>query len=420
MSARASVSCRALVDALDRLDARDATARPFDASTLSGLVADAVAAARPVCPVPAALAALAGRVGATHALARIELLRDRPADALAAATRTRTSAAVWRRRGDLLVELARTDDAIRALRASLAIEDDDDTRARVATLWLASNRPADALAVVGDRSAPALTQIRVAALVGLGRYAEASAVIAAAPIHERADLSTAAVAAALAPAALAVAEAPAELLVAVARDGEPAAACALYARAAELAPRDADIHMAHAEALEAAGRGLDAVAAWDRAAALAPASERAVLAPVRILAAAGDVSSARGRAVALAGGAADADALRIAAWAAHYAGDARGAVDLARRAVGANPDDGRLQSELADRLADAGQIGDARAVRARLFVCGARGVPWHRHEVARRLADSGDAAAVRAAVEAVDCAAVDADDLAFHLRAVLR
>lgn len=398
--ALAATSCAGLATAVDALERARVD---FDAATLAGFVEDAVDATRARCPEDDALAVLSGRGGAAAALARATVVRDRPARALAELDGAWPAAAVLRRRGELLVELGRGQEAALALEMSLALDDDEAVRAAVVDLWVAARAPERAVAVCAGC---------VPALAAAGRYEDVAAAIAAAPVHVRTELATNAAATAPDVRALAVAGAPVELLVAVAaRVREPTDAAALLARAAGVAPDDADVHMAHAEALERAGEPLEAVAAWDRAARVAPANQRAVLAPIRILAGAGRRADALARASALARAASDdADALHVASLAYAYAGDAARAVELARAAVAARPGDGRLEFELALRLRSSGRDREAIDVLARLLVCGARGRPWHRHEVARHLAELG-----ARDLGNVDCAPVEPADLARYV-----
>ncbi|HSK03428.1 MAG TPA: hypothetical protein VK932_19385, partial [Kofleriaceae bacterium] len=85
--------------------------------------------------------------------------------------------------------------------------------------------------------------------------------------------------------------------------------------------------------------------------------------------------------------------------------------------------DGRLAFAVAERFADAGDRAAAAAALVELLVCGARGRPWHRHEVAARLvALAVDPASARVAAAALDarptCAAVDPPDLARYVDAL--
>jgi cytochrome c-type biogenesis protein CcmH/NrfG len=125
----------------------------------------------------------------------------------------------------------------------------------------------------------------------------------------------------------------------------------------------------------------------------------------------------RGRRRARASG--DADALVSASDAAAAAGDAPGAVALARDARSVRPGDGRLQFLLGDRLAQAGDRAGAAAVWVELLVCGAHGRPWHRHEIAGRLlrlAEAGAIAEVRRALDhPLACTAVDPQGLATYV-----
>lgn len=288
--------------------------------------------------------------------------------------------------------------------------------------------------------------------VRAGRYTAVAARIAAAPLPERPRLAFRAAADAPASAlpALAAAATEPELAAACADRLEqqlgPRAALAARERAAAAAPDRAEQHDALARARLDAGQLDAALAAWDRAAELAPLQPTYRLLPIRALAATGDRDRACARAAAIATSAttardatrnADAsgnvdasrnvDALLLASNAAAACGDRPRAVELARAARDLRPTDGRLVFTLGERLADAADP-EAATVLTQLLVCGAHGRPWHRHEVAARLLsfatgpgpDSSTApTAARQVLAALDaprpCPPVDEPDLAGYL-----
>lgn len=262
-----------------------------------------------------------------------------------------------------------------------------------------------------------------------GELTEAARAVAAAPLDARPALAEAVAAAAasdrldeLARAA----EGEADLLAAVAdrieRERGSAAARAVRERAAAAAPDRAEAWDALGRARAAAGSIDDALAAWDRAAAAAPAQPTYRLAPIRALVAVGQAARARTRAAEVARAArasGDPEELVTASNAAAAAGDGDAAIALARQARAARPGDGRLAFLLGDRLAGAGDPAGAARAWSELLVCGAHGRPWHRHEVAGRLLrliEAGQAPAVAAALDAAPgCQPVDPADLASYL-----
>jgi cytochrome c-type biogenesis protein CcmH/NrfG len=261
-----------------------------------------------------------------------------------------------------------------------------------------------------------------------GKLAEAAGAVAAAPLDARPELAEGVARAAPGERLdeLARAAGEADLLAAVAdrieRERGSAAALAVRERAAAAAPDRAEVWDALGRARAAAKKIDDALAAWDRAAAAAPAQPIYRLAPIRALVAGGDPTRARARAGAVAREArasGDAEALVTASSAAAAAGDDREAIALAREARAARPGDGRLAFLLGDRMAGAGDPGGAARAWAELLTCGAHGRPWHRHEVAGRLlqlAQAGQAPAVAAALGAAPgCETVDPSDLASYL-----
>lgn len=281
--------------------------------------------------------------------------------------------------------------------------------------------------------------------VRAGRYASAATRIAAAELPDRPRLAfrAAAEASPESLAALAAAAVEPELAAAVADRLEqelgPKAALAARERAAATAPDRAEHHDALARARLANEQLDDALAAWDRAAALAPLQPTYRLSPIRALVALGLPDRACSRAAPLADAAralaatADAtrnatrtiDAFLLASSATAACGDRPRAVELARAALALRPDDGRLAFTLGERLADAADPAAATALTT-LLACGAHGRAWHRHEVAARLlafatATPQHAAHVLAALDAprlcVPVETADLDDYVASLRA---
>lgn len=243
-----------------------------------------------------------------------------------------------------------------------------------------------------------------------GRYLQAAARVAAAPLPDRPKLAFRAAADAPPQAlgGLADAATEAELATAVADRLEetagPKAGLAAREKAARLSPDRAEHHDALARAYLDADRLEPALAAWDRAAALAPLQPTYHLLPIRALVLAEDRPRACARAAALAEKApGNIERLLLASNASAACGDFPAAVALAGAAKELRPTDGRLVFAWGERLADA---KDPRAaqVLVELLGCGAHGRPWHRHEVAGRLlavaADPAGAARVRAALDA--------------------
>jgi hypothetical protein len=109
--------------------------------------------------------------------------------------------------------------------------------------------------------------------------------------------------------------------------------------------------------------------------------------------------------------------MRLASLGYHYAGDHKAALKFAERAVASRPGDGRLLFELASRLEEAGKAVKAAEVLSDLLVCGARGQPWHRHEVAARLSKlvGVDSQNEHIRKSEITCGVVDAEDLRQHL-----
>jgi hypothetical protein len=393
--AAASVRVRAMVDSCDGF------ARALDGLTkthgeaLAGLVDEAVTAARGRCADP--VRAIAGGE-APHQLARSLLADPNAEQALAALAVDEREPAVRARRADLLDRMGSPDEALAAL---------------------------------GDGSdEPAKRSLfAVAAAARERRFAEAARAIATAPVVERPPLAYRA-AAEVDPGeldALAAAAIEPELAVAAAdrleREHGPAAALAAREGAAQFATDRAEPQDALARARLAVGRARDAVAAWDRASALAPAQPSYRLAAVRALAGLGDAPAARARVaawVAAARRTGDVDELLAASTAAQALPDFPLSIALARDAHARRPTDGRLAFELAARLADAGERAAAAQAYVELLSCGAHAQPWHRHEVAARLvALANDATSIQVVLSALDttpsCAPVDRDDLTRYL-----
>lgn len=373
ITALAATGCDGFARALASLDG-------FHGRPLIELVDDAIAAAPPTCAV-------------TGASAAAQLARARKVEGTAAlAVLTADDAAIRIRRAELLDALGRGTDALRELDT---VRDPDSLIQR------------------------RLIEVGVAARAG----GDVAALIAAAPITERTSLAFRA--AADAPTTLPVDDAPAELATAIAdrleHQAGPAAALAARARAASAAPAIADHHDALARAQIAAGDTAAALASWDRAAQLAPAQPAYRITPIRALVIANQPARAKQRAAALAAvarAARDDVELRLtASLAAAAAGDHALAIALGREARALRPADGRLAFELAHRHAEAGDRAAAAAAYAELLVCGAHGRPWHRHEVAAKLAAQGDTARAALAAKRA-CAVVDADDLATYTQSL--
>jgi len=414
----AADGCAGYARALARIAASRFTGR-----VLAGLVDDALAAARSRCAdLPAATR---GRAAA-HELARARLAADRPAAALARLV-TVDEPAIRFRRAELLDQLGRTDEAIRELDAALA-------------------RAPDAHAHATRR----LLQVSHAARTGA--HAEVARVIAGAPIADRPNLAHRAVAdapldalAALASAALASGvlaaathatgdaepnRAPAAIDLAVAAADRleeqrgPAAVLAIREQLAAAAPELAEHWDALGRARIAAGEPDGALAAWDRAIAIAPAQPAYRLAPITALVIAEHLPRARARATALASLAragTDLELVVTASAGAATAGDPQLALALAVEARARRPTDGRLAFLVAQRLADAGQLAAAATAYAQLLACGAHGRPWHRHEIAGKLLALAKTAPATATLvlAAVDgkraCATVEPPDLATYV-----
>ncbi|HET6613134.1 MAG TPA: hypothetical protein VFG83_14145 [Kofleriaceae bacterium] len=431
--------CDGMVAALAILDERATWPGAVSPAILRGLVSDVLTADGPGCAAGDLLAALAGANGAASALLQAALMP--PDEGLVALSKAPAIAAIDERRGELLGALHRPRAAIDAFSRALAQHEDPDIRARLARLLVAVHHPERALAVAtagGDAPLEgepenladdlALIEVRAQALAAMGRYGEAAAAIARSLPNQRRVIAAAAAGAAPDPEALARAagdQVAVMIAVAdrVAADRGIAAAIPWRARAVALSPADAELCRALAEAKAAAGDITGAVAAWDRAAAVAPATWRYKLDPSAALVAAGHRAEAEARARALAGkarAAGDADALSHAATAAAMAKNLASAITLARAAQNARPKDGRLAFRLAETLAAGHRPDDAIATYAHLLACGAHGRPWHRHELAKRLVDLGrdHGAEVKAALADPGCQPVAAGELAQVIRRI--
>jgi tetratricopeptide (TPR) repeat protein len=241
------------------------------------------------------------------------------------------------------------------------------------------------------------------ALASEGRFDEVARAVAEVPVDERPGTARMAVQR-TAPdryGALLAAAVDPELATAVGDHIElpwtkaPNAQGALAARrrAVELGPDRAEHHDNLARALAADGQIDAAVAAWERAAAIAPAQPSYRLAPLRALVAADRLADARTRAGTIAETARkrdEVDALLLASSAAAIAGETDAAVTLAKEARALRPGDGRIAFAVADRLAEAGDREAAARAYAELLACGAHGRLWHRHEVAGKLVGLAD------------------------------
>jgi hypothetical protein len=395
----AAGDCGRLRGALEVLDAR---AEQLAARVLLGLADDAREAARTCTPGDAERALdPSGKPprGAATAISLARLRADRPKAALETLSAAPPVAARRLARAEVLLRLHRRAEAASELKLALEQEDDGETRVKLARLYLLSDRAAEALALAsatedadGGAGDEALEAVRVAALSSLRRAGEAVHAIDRAGAVRRAELAREAVRAARDPAALVVAasgETRTEILWAIAERmrGGPASLGVLELAFAGV-PEDARIVEALADARAAAGLAEGALAAWDLLARLAPASERARLEPIGLLARGGRTAEARARAARLAASARaaqDADALLSASASAAAAGDHAAALALARAAIDARPDDGRMRFLYARRLEENGQAEESLRALRKLLICGAHARPWHRHEVAGQL-----------------------------------
>jgi tetratricopeptide (TPR) repeat protein len=388
-------TCDGITRVLDRIAGARVTGR-----LLVGLVDEAIATTK--CET--VRAAVKGSASA-HQLARARLDDARPEAALAQLTAA-SEPAIRLRRAELLDRLGRSDEALQAL---TGIELD-------------------------DQAAELQRLLRISVAAKARKHDDVARVIAAAPLAEQPRLAH-----------RAVEDAPVESLALLATAGSievalaaadrleqaqgPAAVLAARERIATLDPSIAEYWDALGRARIAAGQIDEALAAWDRAIAIAPAQPAFRIAPIRALVIAHQPQRARARAEVLAGEArkrADVELVVTASSAAAAAGDSKRAVELAREARGLRTTDGRLAFGVAQRLAEAGETKQAADAYAELLVCGAHGRAWHRHEIAGKLqtlaGTSADAhAIVVAAVGAKRaCETVEADDLSQYVTALSR
>ncbi len=392
--------------------------RDWEGVVLRGLVEEIVHRGKNLCE---ASELAAWSPGSASSLARSLLTGDENL-ALLALRDAPLEAVILRRRAEILFATGKAVQARELLIDSLSLEDDKETRAQAARLLRLAGELERSFQLVANESGHALVMERVATLSALGQVDAVAAEIARAETHRGPELAAAAVAAAADVKALGAARgASARLLFAVATaEGLPRSESAVFLRkAALLAPKDSEVLQALAEVEELEGNLAHAVAAWDRAAVVSPGALRPVLVPIRVLRESGLGLEASKRAHSLAMKARsekNADALHLASQAYRYAGKMVEAVRLAEEAVELRPGEGRLQSELAARLVEAGELSRASALLAKLLVCGSRGRPWHRHEVASRLAIIVGTDNVAMAAKNVACAAVEEDDLASFLK----
>lgn len=413
--------CADLLAGLGGLDARPSL-RQFDPRSYRGLVEELLQAAQSTCSDQGARKALKAQQKGIAPRLALSLLETDAKASLELAGNARGNAALLVRRSELLFQLERHEEARAAVVESITLHDDAQLRATAVRLTLLAGKPEQALLLCGTRAAPDLQALRVGALASLARYEEVYQAVQSAPLHVQSELAEHAARFAKSPLVMVeAASAPALLVLAVAQslaDAEPATSLALRVRAAAQLPDDADVHIALAESLEAQGRGREAIVAWDRAAAIAPAAERATLAGIRLLADTGSGKQALARAARLQKNAErsqKADDWRMASLAHRYAGSPLRAVELAKLALSARPGDGRLTSELASRQEEANQKSGAKLTLTSLLVCGAHGRPWHRHEIMARLAALADEDEIKELASRPTCTAVEPEDLAAHL-----
>jgi len=385
-------------------------------SAMRGLVEEMLQRGQGLCD---ATKTAAWRPGVATSLAR-SLMEEDAARAVAALTEAPRAAVVLQRRAELYFAMGRDAEGREVLIDSLVLDDDSEVRALAARLIRLSGDPKRAFSLCQGHEGDAIALERVAALSALGRTDEVHRELANAAIHTRPELAVAAIGASKNVEELVELPAGPEVLLAAARaEGiSSSTAARLLRRATELDGQDADLWIALAEAEELAGEPRAAIAAWDRAAALAPGAQRPVLAPIRLLSSMGDDAKAVFRAQKLsvdARSTKNAEALHLASLAFRYAGDRPGAVTHAEEALALRPGEGRLQSELAHRLDEANRIPEAAKVLSKLLVCGSRGRPWHRHEVAARLVALVGADAVATEIAAVACDVVDPEGLRSQL-----
>ncbi len=338
------------------------------------------------------------------------LLTTNAEEALVVLRRAPRTAVILRREAELLFSKGRDAKGREVLIESLALEEDEQVRAHVVRLIRRSGDLECALALSMEKSAGfELRHERIATLAALGRASQVMHELAEGQVHRRSELAVAAVAASSDVFGLAWSNGASPILLLAASESEQVSddeRVRLLRRANELLDSDAELWSALAEAEEAVGRLAAAIDAWDHAANIALGAERPVLVPIRLLRESGKLRDARARAsrlAKLARGEKKSDALHLAALAYRYAGDATMAVVLEKEALARRPGDGRLRSELAHRLEEAGQKGEAATVLASLLACGSRGHAWHEHEMRARLMALVGAPQMRALVAAVTC-----------------
>jgi len=349
-------------------------------------------------------------------------MEDDPEDALAALGGAPTSAAILRRRAELFFGLGRDIDGRDALVASLKIAENTEVRALAARLLRLAGENDRALELCdaetnSENDEFLLRRERVATLAALGRYDLAIVEMADGAVFRQAELAVAAVGAAGDVLLLAGAKeaGPDLLLAASSAEGvELVERITLLKRATGQRPKSVALWSALAEVEELAGNLPASIEAWDTAAPMAAGAERPVLAPIRMLRTLGNEKASLQRADAiavLARSENNSDGLRLASLAYRYAGAVGKSVVLAREALALRAGEGRLESELAHRLEEAGERDEAAVVLAKLLACGSRGRPWHRHELVGRLEALVGAEKVRLALGTAGCDVVDGDGL---------
>ncbi len=418
-------NCRDLLAVLRSLDLRNEPTR-FDARTTTGLIEESLTAARVACPKKDQKKILieAG-TGAAESIA-LSLIVSDPQVALNHLASASDSAAILRRRAQLLFKVEKHQAGRDALAASLRFEEDAKTRIRVARMFTLDGDAGAALELCQGQDSARFAVPRAGAFAALGQYKDAIHQVDKSPLHLRQDVADEAARFALNPTQFANEKtASAEVLVALQiRLGPqlPDRGAELLERALLLKPDDGDLWIALATLFETTARPTDAISAWDEAAKYTPGAERPILAPIRILKDENRSREALRRATSLAtaaksSGTGAAEALRMASLGYRYAGDHQAALAYGRRSLASRPGDGRLVFELSARLEEAGKPERAVEVLSKLLVCGARGQAWHRHEVAARLSNlvGSDAINEHIGKSKITCAPVDAEDLRRHL-----
>jgi tetratricopeptide (TPR) repeat protein len=420
-------NCNDLLAVLHSLDARNESA-PFASRATMGIIEESLEKAGVACPKKYQKKILVEHKKSPAAALAFSLIESDLQVALDHLSAASDSAAILQRRAQLFFKLEQHRAGRDALAASLRFESDPKTRVRVARMLTLDGEPEAALTLCEGQEDEGFGVPRAGAFAALGKYKESIQQIDQAPLHLRQEIAEEAARFALDPVQFASEKlASAEVLVALrTRMGEQLAdgGAELLQRAALLKPEDGDLWIALATLLESTARPMEAVGAWDQAAKFTPGAERPILAPIRLLREEGRSKEALLRARALADAAKGSDAaaaegMRMASLAFHYAGDAKRALEYARRAVTSRPGDGRLLFELSSRLEAAGKAEEAARVLSDLLVCGARGQVWHRHEVAARLSKlvGADALDEHISKSEITCAVVDAEDLKQQLGA---